>query len=373
MHVLIKPVNGDILQRMGIERGSVGGGRLLGMSFRVVRVVGFGVVLAGLAGGQEPSAPADDAPKTTIQVQSQLVFVPTTVEAGKDILYELKASQFVVEDNGIPQKVRLDEDDESARPLSLVVAVQCSRSAVAEFDKLQGLPTMIDAITGDAPAEVAVIQFGTGEDLMTGFTRDVNVRDRALAKLTPCEDGGDNIFDAVDYANTLMEAHHATGRRAVLLISETRDHGSETKAETVIHELGKSNTVVDAVAFSPGRDEMVDDLHHGGGGGILSLLVMAVEAARKNAPKEFARLSGGEYINFATQKGFDQGMNTLSNHVHNFYMLSFVPRFPADMAGSGVAAPGLHKITVKIPDYPKATIRHRESYWAEKPGDAAAK
>ena len=56
----------------------------------MVRQVGFGVVAAAFAGGvggQEPSAPADDAPKTTIQVQSQLVFVPTTVEAGKDILY----------------------------------------------------------------------------------------------------------------------------------------------------------------------------------------------------------------------------------------------------------------------------------------------
>jgi VWFA-related protein len=342
------------------------------MSFRLVRFAGFGVVLAAFAGGvcgQEPTAPTTETPAATIQVQSQLVFVPTTVQTGKDILYDLKPTQFVVEDNGIPQKVRLDESDESARPLSLVVAVQCSRSAVAEFDKLRGLPTMIDAIAGDAPAEVAVIEFGTGEDLMTGFTRDINVRNQALAKLAPCDDGGDNIFDAVDYANTLMEAHHAQGRRAVLLISETRDHGSETKAETVIHELGRSNTVVDAVAFSPGRDEMVDDLHYGGGGGILSLLVMSVEAVRKNAPKEFARLSGGEYINFATQKGFDKGMVTLSNHVHNFYMLSFVPRFPPDMAGSSLAAPGLHKITVKIPDFPSATIRHRESYWANAPGD----
>jgi len=80
-------------------------------------------------------------------------------------------------------------------------------------------------------------------------------------------------------------------------------------------------------------------------------------------------MSGGEYINFATQKGFDKGMVTLSNHVHNFYMLSFVPRFPAVMAGSAQAAPGLHKIVVKIPDYPKATVRHRESYWANTPGD----
>jgi len=332
--------------------------------FRLVLLASVGSLCGQTPAPTEPTV-ADQAPTTTIQVQSQLVLVPTMVELGKggDMLYELKPSQFVVEDNGVPQRVRLDESDE-ARPLSLVVAVQCSRSAIAEFDKLQGLATMIDAIAGDAPAEIAVIQFGTGEELLAGFTHDVRTRDAALNKLRPCEDdGGDDIFDAVDYANTLLDAHHAQGRRAVLLISETRDHGSETKPDLVIKELGRSNTVLDAVAFGAGRDEMVDDLKHGGGGGIFSLLVMAVEAARKNAPKEFARLSGGEYINFATQKGFDKGMGTLANHVHNFYMLSFVPRFPADATGSGVAAPGLHKITVKISEYPSAIVRHRESYW----------
>jgi hypothetical protein len=296
---------------------------------------------AGDAVPQGAATPADNGPTTTLQVQSQLVFVPTTVTLGKeDVLYELKANQFVVEDNGVPQRVRLDESDE-VRPLSLVVAVQCSRSAIAEFDKLQGLPTMLDAVLGGAPAEVAVIQFGTGEELLAGFTHDEATRDRALSKIRPCEDdGGANIFDAVDYANTLLEAHKAKGRRAVLLISETRDHGSETRAETVIRELGRSNTIVDAASFSPERDEMVDDL------------------------------SGGEYINFRTQKAFDHGMDMFANHVHNFYMLSFVPRFGD---GAGAAAPGLHRITVKVPEYPKVTLRYRESYWAEGAVAAAAK
>ena len=341
----------------------------------------MGVLVVGLGAigvrGQAPAGPdpAGDAAPTTIQVQSQLVLVPTSVELGKDTLYELQASQFVVEDNGVPQRVRLDETDDTARPLSLVVAVQCSRSAEAEFDKIRGLPTMIEAITGDAPAEVAIIQFGTGEELLAGFTHDLQTRDKALNKLRPCDyDGGATIFDAVDYANTLLEAHKATGRRAVLLISEPRDHGSETKPEAVIKELGRSNTVVDAVAFAPGRDEVVDDLKHGGGSGIMGLLFMGVQALRKNAPKEFTRMSGGEYINFATQKGFDKGMVSLANHVHNFYMLSFVPRFPPDPKGTA-SAPGLHRITVKIPEYPSAIIRHRESYWngpTDTPAPAAA-
>jgi VWFA-related protein len=330
----------------------------------VISFVLFLFALAGISAAQTPNeqtALPDAGTTARLQVQSQLVFVPATVTVGKDeVLYELKASQFVVEDNGVPQQVRLDEGDE-VRPLSLVVAVQCSRSAIAEFDKLHGLPAMLDAVIGGAPAEVAVMQFGTGEELLAGFTHDEETRNRALSRIAPCsDDGGANIFDAVDYANTILEAHKATGRRAVLLISETRDHGSETKPQTVIEELGRSNTIVDAASFAPERDEMVADLKYGGGGGLLPLVLAAVQAARKNAPKEFAQLSGGEYINFRTQQVFDHGMDTFANHVHNSYLLSFVPH----AAQAGAVAPGLHKITVKVPEYPKATIRYRESYWA---------
>jgi hypothetical protein len=122
--------------------------------------------------------------------------------------------------------------------------------------------------------------------------------------------------------------------------------------------LGKSNIVVDAVSFSPAKSQLLYELKHGGPPGakpnFLPLLEMAVEAARKNAPKEFVDLSGGEYINFTTQKGFDRSLGSLANHIHNGYLLSFQPK--------GDAAPGLHKITVEVPDY-KATVRHRESYW----------
>ena len=58
--------------------------------------------------------------------------------------------------------------------------------------------------------------------------------------------------------------------------------------------------------------------------------------------KEFARLSGGEYINFTTQKGFDRSLNGLANDVHNGYLLSFQPH--------GDMTPGLHTITVEVPD-----------------------
>src|SRR5581483_6960379 len=86
-----------------------------------------------LAGRQSPAAP--DSVKFT--VHSNLVLLPTLVrtKAGETI-YGLKAEQFIVEDNGVRQVVQLDEEPDSAG-LSLVVLIQCSRSAPAEFSKLK--------------------------------------------------------------------------------------------------------------------------------------------------------------------------------------------------------------------------------------------
>jgi len=306
--------------------------------------------------GATAAAQSTEPQASTITVQSNLVLVPVLVQdAKRNVLYGLKPSQFVVKDNGIEQTIHM-ETDEEVSSLSLVVLVQCSRSAELQQNNLSGLATMVDAISGEAEQETAVVSFGTEPELLGGFSSDPNTTHANVRKYQPCDDGGASIYDAVNYAAKLLETRDPHRRRAILLISETRDHGSLTKPAAVIERLGKSNIVVDAVAFSPGRSAVVEDLKHSNGaaGGPIGMILMAVQAVRKNAPKEFARMSGGEYINFATQKGFDRSLGGLANHVHNGYLLSFQPR--------GDTTPGLHKITVEVPDY-KSTVRHRESYW----------
>jgi len=304
-------------------------------------------MLCGVAGAQT----------STITVQSNLVLVPALVQDAKGkLIYGLKANQFLVKDNGVAQTVHV-EDSEEASALSLVVVVQCSRSAEAQQENLSGLPTMVEALSGAAVQETAVVSFGTSPELLGNFTSNPEQTHSVLQNYKPCDDdGGASIYDAVAYAAQLLETRDPHRRRAVLLISETRDHGSETKPQTVIARLGRSNIVVDAVAFSPGKSAVLEDLKHsdGAAGGMMGMIFMAVQALRKNAPKEFARLSGGEYINFTTQKGFDRSLGGLANHVHNGYLLSFQPH--------GDTTPGLHKITVEVPDY-KSTVKHRESYW----------
>ena len=315
------------------------------------------LLLSAAALGQ---APANDVQPYTLQTQSNVVLVPTTVQTKHgEMIYALKPEQFVVEDNGVPQTIQLDEDTDSLG-LSLVVAVQCSRSAGWEFPKLAGLGAMIDGIAGGAPREVAIVAYGSTPVLLGKFSSSLEDMGDALAQLQPCDDSGASTFDAVAYATRLLERRQNHYRHAILLISETRDHGSTAKPAQVVAALGRTNTVVDSVAFGPGKTEVLNDLKYGGGSGPIGLLVMAVNGLKKNAAREMAALSGGEYINFTTQKGFDEGLHQLSNHVHNYYLLSFQPHAEAN----GSPAPGMHAIRVKVPDYPSAHIRFRESYFA---------
>jgi VWFA-related protein len=330
-----------------------------------------------------------------LKIQSNIVLVPTRVETKDgETIYGLNAKQFVIEDNGIGQAVHLDEDTDGAG-VSLVVAVQCSRSAGLEFAKLSGLGTMIESIVGDAPHEVAVVVYGAGPTLLGGFSSNSDDLNRALSKVKPCHDYGAVMLDTVYYATRLLDARHNHYRHAILLIGETRDHGSHSNPQEVISALGVTNTLVDSVAFSPGRDEFVSALRYGPGGPpdapsasltrthpppvetgssssepnaaamvapehpplvvLPPLVLLAVNALRSNAASQLAALSGGQYTNFATQKGFDESLQSISNTIHNYYSLSFRPTN---------AAVGFHSLKVRVPDYPDALVRTRESYWS---------
>ena len=310
------------------------------------------------------SPTATQAPGTpySLTTQSNLVFVPTEVRTKKgEILFGLTADQFVLEDTGVRQRFHLEE--ELSNPgIALVVVAQCSGAAAFEIAKLRGLPTMLDSIVGEAPREIAVVTYGDEPTLVGDFTADPAVLGTGLAEVKPCDETSVRTFDAVNYANQLLDQRKDHLRRVILLLSETRDHGSHTDRKQLMAALGRNKTIVDSVAFSRGRDEALEELKHGGGGGILELLLLAVNALRTNAAKELARLSGGDYANFTTQRGFDGAMNRIANRVHNFYNLSFQP--PSD------SAPGFHPLRVTVPAYPDAVLRARESYWFGPPPPA---
>lgn len=305
-----------------------------------------------------PALQAQTGQSYNLSTQTNLVVVPIQVRTNKgEPIYGLQEKQFDVRDNGVRQRVHLDEAPDGAG-VSLVVLVQCSGAAALEVMKLKGLETMIESVVGGAPHEIATVSYGAGPTLLGDFTADPEKLASAVSEVKPCRENGVATLDAVYYATRLLEGRQNHYRHAILLISETRDHGSHSKPQEVIAALGRTNTVVNSVAYSPARDELVRDLKEGPSGppNWLPLLVFAVNAMKTNASSTLATLSGGEYANFGTQKGFDQALTRVSNQIHNYYELSFQP--------PSTPKYGFHSLTAMVPDYPNAIVKNRESYWS---------
>jgi hypothetical protein len=147
----------------------------------------------------------------------------------------------------------------------------------------------------------------------------------------------------------------------LLLISETRDHGSQAKVEDVVAEIGQSSTAVYALAFSPSRSNILDTMRGNNmnemnpSPDLLAPLIMAAQAMKKNMPKTVASMTGGEYEMFANGKNFDLRMIEFSNHLHSRYLLSIEPKTPHS---------GLHELRVRLRNPGDKSVLARSSYWA---------
>lgn len=301
------------------------------------------------------------AQETTLRTQSNLVLVPTLVkEPQGGVIYGLQAKDFVVEDDGVEQAIRLDEAPEG-QPISLVVAIQRGRRAYAEFPRMQGLNTMLEPMFALGAARVAVVEFDSHVDLTRNFTRDQSLVRDDLRNLQP-GDGGATILDAIDTSINLLKQEPEGRQRVLLLISETRDHGSHGKVDDTVAAVGQSNAVMYALAFSPSLSNILDtgrgtnknEMHNGVN--VLDLAYQVAQAMRKNVPSTIASMTGGEYELFATKKKFEVRMNDFTNHLHSRYLLSFAPTNPH---------PGLHQVRVRVKNQAEAVVLSRTSYYAE--------
>ena len=293
----------------------------------------------------------------TLRVTANEVLVPTLVEKrGGGIVYGLKATDFVLEDNGVPQKIRVQEEMDTA-PVSLVVAVEQGGVSVLEFDKLAKLGPLLDLFLSDGRSQAALVGFDSKPHLIRDYTHSSEDVNEALKHLDP-GNGGSAILDTVSYAVNLLESQPKEYRRVLLLISEERDHGSKhTKPEQLIRRIGQSDVLVLSVSFSPARAELLHDIKDNGDNrtmNMVSALLMAVQAFRKNAAKEVAGMSGGEYTTFTGDKGFEQRVMEAAKHVRNRYLITFSPTD---------RTPGLHTIKVRTAEDYGARIVARSNYW----------
>jgi VWFA-related protein len=365
-----------------------------------------------------------------LSTRSTLVLAPALVrnKAG-DLVFTLAANDFVLTDDGVPQKLTLEQDT-GGEPLALVVVIEIGGAGAREFNKFSSiappLAPMLASIVGNVPHKVAVVAFDSQPTLLQDFTSNLDSAADAIAGLTPgCSrqhhlencasplaihnlglgDNGAAILDALGFSVDLLRNQPPEYRRAILLVSETLDRGSHLKLEDALRAISDTNIVIYSIGFSTGKSEAahyaarelptqpgglwMENHHPNPPTGCmgkdpdpdpdathikaiqaydcltqlvppLALAKMAAIAAtdglKRNVPETVAHLTGGEYFKLTNAKTLERSLATISNHIPNRYILSFQPQSPH---------PGLHVISLSLPNYAKLAVTARTSYWVD--------
>lgn len=364
----------------------------------------FPGVLFGQAASPQNNAaqgPAGSPPVTdsTIRVRSTLVLVPALVRTKSgSLVYTLTAKDFSLTDNAVEQPVQL-EDDAGGQPLALLVVVETGGAGGRQLDTYRTLPAMLEALIGGVPHKVGVVAFDSRAELVQKFTPQMDRVGIALNNLEP-GDNGAAILDALALSVKILRAQPPEYRRAILLLSETVDHGSTTSLAEALRAISDTNTVIYSAAFSSARadavheaskiiqphtpgpptgcmgkdpeaDPSVTENEFAKAFDCLSLLAPPLRVAkiailaginglRKNTPETVAKLTGGESYKFSSVKSLEQDLATISNHIPNRYMLSFHPQS---------TQPGIHVLELTLKEHPDLKVTARSSYWLD-PEDA---
>ncbi len=362
-------------------------------------------VPVALAQARKPDAPPEPdstaAQTATLTARSTLVLVPALVrnKAG-ELVFTLKADDFALTDDGVPQKLTLEQNT-GGEPLALVVDIEGGGAGARELDKYAALAPMLESVIGNVPHKVAVVGFDSSPVLIQDFTPDTDAAAGAIQALI-ADDSGDGkaaILDSLGFSLDLLRKQPAQYRRAILLVCETKDRDSKLRLEDALREISDSNTAIYSIGFSSGASDLkhesakaLGDPTPGPAHGCmsrdpnapnvnlkenpavqaydcLSLLApplriakAAAMAARdgldKNIPETVAHLTGGEYFRLTGEKSLERDLQTISNHIPNRYVLSFQPQSPHS---------GFHAIQLRVPGYVGLKVSARDGYWAEAP------
>lgn len=321
---------------------------------------------------------------------SRLVLVPVNVtDANGRPVEGLEASDFLVADNSRPQKAGVDTIDTGVAPIALVIAVQSSGISTAVLEKVRKVGAMIQPlITGDRGC-AGLVSFSEGIRWFQDCTKDPHELARAFYELRPGEHKEARMLDA---ANSAIErlSRHPNARRVLLLISESRDRGSETDLDAVAVAAQSAGVTVYAATYSafktaftskapvsepgpPARPKTASETMGTINGAppnpwnpkipppehqvdILGGIGELARLAKTNTTEVLSKSTGGATFPFTKQKALEEAIQKLGAELHSQYLLSFVPEG---------GAPGYHSLEVRVTRPGEFHIRARPGYWSK--------
>jgi hypothetical protein len=188
--------------------------------------------------GQEPV-------DKTITIESTLVNVPVIVSDSQGrYVSGLKEQDFTLYDNKVKQPIAFF--DAAEEPLNIALLMDTSKSTKNVLEDIKDAAfTFISLLR--AKDQVMIVTFDSEVNFLTKLTNDSYKLEKAIGFAQVGERVGTKLNDAV--YESALKLKSASGRKAIILLTDGKDHGSQLGATELIDKVMESNILIYTIFY----------------------------------------------------------------------------------------------------------------------------
>lgn len=347
-----------------------------------------------------PAAPQQAAPqRPSISVKVNVVNIYATVRKKHgEIVRNLNKDDFLLEDDGRPQTISYFSQ-ESDLPLTLGLVVDTSMSVRSVLgEERNASSAFLDQVLRVDKDQAFVIHFDRQVELLQDLTSSRQKLQAALALIETPEmvrrdpddpqspepgspsgprgygGGGTLLYDAVYLASNQVMSHQQ-GRKALIVLSDGVDRGSQETLASAVEAAQRADTLVYSILFT--GEQGYGNRGWGGGmgrrGGMGGMGGMGrrgggryPQESRPDGKKILEQISketGGALYEASSKQPLDQVYDSIQQELRNQYYLGYTP--------NPKPGPGYHKITLTAKEK-DMTVQSRTGYYYGAAGAAAS-
>jgi VWFA-related protein len=335
-----------------------------------------------------PGTPVQPAPQGTIRVRVALVTAPVIVIGAKgEPVLDLQQKDFHINDDGTDQTI--ESFELGGEQVSAVLVFETSSRIAPLLPAVQKDAIVFTETIVGPSGEAAVLSYDNSVDTLLPFSTDNEKIGKTIATLRAGNSGA-HLYDALASAVGLLRDRPSGQRRAIVVVGEASDSGSEQTLGRVLRDAQLSNIVIYSVGLSPtaaalraqpsqsgppsatppgtfGGPPMpgtaqtpTSQEQYGGNIDLLGLAEWTVRNAKavvKDRPLEVAATAtGGSYQPAFREGKIENAVDAIGGELNSQYRLSYRP--------TGSDNPGYHQIKVTV-NRTGVKVRTRPGYYLE--------
>lgn len=312
------------------------------------QLLACGAALALAIPAVPQAAQQDQAQGPVIKAEVTLVNVFATVrDKNKRIVTDLKQDDFHVSEDNHDEKISFFSKDMSL-PITMGLLLDTSGSEQFMLGAIQDAGARFMRRVLKKGDEAMVISFDSDVDLLSDFTDDKNILDRAINKARVNIPGGGSIagnpgpigtqhvtgtalYDAI-YLACGDKLNGEAGRKAIIIVTDAQDEGSRVKLEEAVEAAQRTDTVIHIL--------LVYDPRFGGNTSVAHRLTED---------------TGGRLIVVRSQKNLEEAFDEISEELRSQYTLGY---YPTNNARDGK----FRKIKVEMTNHDLKVLARRGYY-----------